>query len=236
MDDPTVNWSKERYDEIESKMIPFLKSSGYNVKKVPPRDPNGPLRMPIIDKFKDMGTVTGGKIESGSIREGDNLLIMPNKAAVKVLAIFCDEDRVRHVGPGENVRVRLSGVEEDDILSGFVLCSVAASIPAVTEFVAQHKSLSCWTMYESNPNLAFYYFTWIQIAHVRLQIDLKTRKPMKKKPLFVKNGAIVLCRVQVNNMICVEKFSNFAQLGRFTLRTEGKNCCRGENYCTAYCY
>ncbi|PON82306.1 Transcription factor, GTP-binding domain containing protein [Trema orientale] len=33
MDDPTVNWSKERYDEIESKMLPFLKSSGYNVKK-----------------------------------------------------------------------------------------------------------------------------------------------------------------------------------------------------------
>ncbi|XP_042476287.1 eukaryotic peptide chain release factor GTP-binding subunit ERF3A [Macadamia integrifolia] len=33
MDDPTVGWSKERYDEIESKMTPFLKSSGYNVKK-----------------------------------------------------------------------------------------------------------------------------------------------------------------------------------------------------------
>ncbi|GKV39919.1 hypothetical protein SLEP1_g47613 [Rubroshorea leprosula] len=28
MDDPTVNWSKERYDEIESKMVPFLSSSG----------------------------------------------------------------------------------------------------------------------------------------------------------------------------------------------------------------
>ncbi|GLT87686.1 hypothetical protein SLE2022_057530 [Rubroshorea leprosula] len=33
MDDPTVNWSKERYDEIESRMVPFLRSSGYNVKK-----------------------------------------------------------------------------------------------------------------------------------------------------------------------------------------------------------
>ncbi|XP_039061467.1 eukaryotic peptide chain release factor GTP-binding subunit-like [Hibiscus syriacus] len=33
MDEHTVNWSKERYDEIESKMTPFLKSSGYNVKK-----------------------------------------------------------------------------------------------------------------------------------------------------------------------------------------------------------
>lgn len=59
MDDPTVNWAKERYstypslvhapapkglvisyalnftryDEIGSKMVPFLKTSGYNVKK-----------------------------------------------------------------------------------------------------------------------------------------------------------------------------------------------------------
>lgn len=36
-------------------------------------------RMPIIDKFKDMGTVVMGKIESGSTREGDSLLVMPNK-------------------------------------------------------------------------------------------------------------------------------------------------------------
>jgi len=35
--------------------------------------------MPIIDKYKDMGTVVMGKIESGTIREGDSLLVMPNK-------------------------------------------------------------------------------------------------------------------------------------------------------------
>lgn len=43
---------------------------------------------------------------------------------VKVLAIFIDEDRVRRAGPGENLRVRVSGIEEEDILTGFVLCSV----------------------------------------------------------------------------------------------------------------
>ncbi|XVF12224.1 hypothetical protein REPUB_Repub08aG0096700 [Reevesia pubescens] len=32
---------------------------------------------------------------------------------------------------------------------------------------------------------------------------------------------LLLCRVQVNNLICIEKFSDFPQLGRFTLRTEG---------------
>lgn len=43
---------------------------------------------------------------------------------MKVLAIYIDEDKVRCAGPGENLRIRLSGIEEEDILSGFVLCSV----------------------------------------------------------------------------------------------------------------
>lgn len=42
-------------------------------------------RMPIIDKFKDMGTVVMGKVESGTIREGDSLIIMPNKVYFRVL-------------------------------------------------------------------------------------------------------------------------------------------------------
>ncbi|GKV50126.1 hypothetical protein SLEP1_g56838 [Rubroshorea leprosula] len=80
--------------------------------------------MPIIDKFKDMGTVVMGKVESGTMHEGDSLLVMPNKAQVKALAIYCDEDKAIRAGPGENLQVKLSGFEEEDILSGFVLCSV----------------------------------------------------------------------------------------------------------------
>lgn len=51
---------------------------------------------------------------------------MDVQAQVKVLSISCDEDKVRRAGPGENLRVRLSGIEEDDILSGFVLSSIGA--------------------------------------------------------------------------------------------------------------
>ena len=32
---------------------------------------------------------------------------------------------------------------------------------------------------------------------------------------------VLKCASQVNNLMCVEKFSDFPQLGRFTLRTEG---------------
>lgn len=46
------------------------------------------------------------------------------QAQVKVVAIYCDENKVRHAGPGENVRVRISGIEEEDIISGFVLSSI----------------------------------------------------------------------------------------------------------------
>ncbi|KAG5041798.1 hypothetical protein JHK85_014274 [Glycine max] len=273
MDEPTVQWSKERYDEIESKMVPFLKQSGYNVKKdvlflpisglmganmktrvdksvcpwwngpclfealdaieVPLRDPNGPFRMPIIDKFKDMGTVVMGKVESGSVREGDSLLVMPNKDPVKVVAIFIDEDRVKRAGPGENLRIRLSGVEEEDILSGFVLSSVANPIPAVTEFVAQLVILELLdnAIFTAGYKAVLHIHSVVEeceIVELLQQIDTKTKKPMKKKVLFVKNGAVVVCRVQVNNSICIEKFSDFPQLGRFTLRTEGKTVAVGK--------
>lgn len=40
--------------------------------------------MTIIDKFKDMGTVVMGKIESGTVREGETLLVMPNKVPVQI--------------------------------------------------------------------------------------------------------------------------------------------------------
>lgn len=43
---------------------------------------------------------------------------------MKVIAIFIDEDKVKRAGPGENLRVRLSGIDDEDILSGFVLSSV----------------------------------------------------------------------------------------------------------------
>ena len=180
-----------------------------------------------------MGTVVMGKVESGSVREGDGLLIMPNKAHVKVLAIFVDEDKVRHAGPGENLRIRLSGIEEEDILSGFVLSSVARPIPAVNVFVAQLQFLELLdnAIFTAGYKAVLHIHSVVEeceILELMQQIDLKTRKPMKKKVLFVKNGAIVVCRIQVNNMICIEKFSDFPQLGRFTLRTEGKTVAVGK--------
>ncbi|KAK1572792.1 hypothetical protein QYE76_038469 [Lolium multiflorum] len=280
MDEPTVQWSKERYDEIEGKMVPFLKSSGYNVKKdvqflpisglcganmktrmdksicswwdgpclfevldrieVPLRDPRGPVRMPIIDKYKDMGTVVMGKLESGTIREGDSLLVMPNRSNVKVIGINLDEKKVRRAGPGENVRVKLSGIEEDDIMAGFVLSSVANPVGAFTEFNAQLQILELLdnAIFTAGYKAVLHIHSVVEeceIVDLIEEIDMKKmketdpkKKKPKRKPLFVKNGAVVVCRIQVNNLICIERFSDSPQLGRFTLRTEGKTIAVGK--------
>ena len=44
--------------------------------------------MPLIDKFRDMGTVVMGKIESGTVRRGDNLVVMPNKVCQTLMLIL----------------------------------------------------------------------------------------------------------------------------------------------------
>jgi peptide chain release factor subunit 3 len=58
------------------------------------------------------------------------------------------EDEVPIALCGDNVRVRLRGIEDEDILTGFVLTSVAAPVHVVTQFEAQlvildHKNIIC---------------------------------------------------------------------------------------------
>lgn len=40
-----------------------------------------PFIMPIVDKYKDMGTVVLGKVEAGEARKGQTLVVLPNKVS-----------------------------------------------------------------------------------------------------------------------------------------------------------
>lgn len=103
MDESSVKWSKERYEEIKEALTPFLGTAGFDVEKdvfwlpvsgisgdnikdrvdkkvcnwyngpslieilddleIAKRDPEGPIRIPILDKMKDRGIVIFGKVE-----------------------------------------------------------------------------------------------------------------------------------------------------------------------------
>jgi peptide chain release factor subunit 3 len=108
-----------------------------------------PVMIPISEKYKDMGTIAVGKLESGHIRKGDTLLLMPNKDEVEIAAIYNEiEEEVQVAVSGDNVRIRLRGVEDDDLSPGFVLTSVHKPVHAVRQFEAQlaildHKNIIC---------------------------------------------------------------------------------------------
>jgi peptide chain release factor subunit 3 len=110
---------------------------------------NGPLMMPVSEKYKDMGTVVVGKIESGVIRKNDSLLLMPNKVIVEVGGITNELEEEVDIGLcGDNVRVRLRGIDDEDISPGFVLTSPSKPVKAVRQFEAQlaileHKNIIC---------------------------------------------------------------------------------------------
>lgn len=53
---------------------------------------NNPFLMPISGKYREMGTVILGKIESGRVAKGDTILIMPNK----VIHAFILNDRINY--------------------------------------------------------------------------------------------------------------------------------------------
>jgi peptide chain release factor subunit 3 len=110
---------------------------------------NAPLMMPISEKYKDMGTIAVGKIESGHVRKGDTLLLMPNKDHVEVAAIYNElEEEISPAFSGDNVRIRLRGAEDEDISPGFVITSLSKPVHAVRQFEAQlaileHKNIIC---------------------------------------------------------------------------------------------
>eukprot|EP00302_Diacronema_sp_CCMP2436_P036331 CAMPEP_0179985536 /NCGR_PEP_ID=MMETSP0984-20121128/1738_1 /TAXON_ID=483367 /ORGANISM="non described non described, Strain CCMP 2436" /LENGTH=103 /DNA_ID=CAMNT_0021904235 /DNA_START=492 /DNA_END=803 /DNA_ORIENTATION=- len=67
-----------------------------------------------------------------------------------------------------------------------------------------------------------FYLQECAIVELTSEIDKKTGKRSKKKPMFVKSGGVVTCIIEVEQNICVETFDVCPQLGRFTLRDEGK--------------
>lgn len=101
---------------------------------VPPRDEKGLLRVPILDKMQDRGAVIFGKVESGTIRLGDQLKLMPSGISCQVHTVYNSKDQcVRYAKPGENVKLRLNIDNEERVNKGDVVCHRDQTLVPVSE-------------------------------------------------------------------------------------------------------
>ena len=90
-----------------------------------------------------------GQPMSGCRANSQRQALSSCRVPVTVTTIYRDDNEVQAAKGGENLRLRLGGVDEDEVSPGFVLCSRHLPVPAVTYFDAQlhlldlleHKSL-----------------------------------------------------------------------------------------------
>mmetsp|Transcript_28179 Transcript_28179/g.70727 ORF Transcript_28179/g.70727 Transcript_28179/m.70727 type:complete len:573 (-) Transcript_28179:552-2270(-) len=194
------------------------------------RNDTAPLRMTISDKFRDMGSMyISGKIESGVMRKGQNVLIMPNKTQVKVGAILIksreeEEKEIKRAHAGDSVRIMVS-LDESLVQVGFVICPPSKPVDVVTAIIAQIQVKDLVGLVFSAGTKAIMHIhtaqVEVEVEKILNEIDPKTRQPMKKKPRFVKNGSIVTVKIVASSSFCCECFKDYPQLGRFTLRDKG---------------
>jgi len=194
------------------------------------RNVNGNFMMPIAEKFNDRGTIVMGKIESGSCRKNDSMILMPNKASVSVDILWRNEEEVSSVHCGENVKIKLRGVEEGDIMPGFVLCDPVAPCKIGKVFdgqvvILEHRSIIC-AGYSAVCHIHSV-AEEVTVQRLLVNIDKKTGEKVKY-PRFVKQDQNAIMRFETSGVICMESFKNHPQLGRFTLRDEGKTIAIGK--------
>ena len=188
---------------------------------------NAPFMLPVNAKYRDLGTMIDGKIEAGVVKKGMSLVMMPRKQAVETSAVYGEQEEEIQFGQcGDQVRMRLKGIEEEEILPGFVLCSPKRLVHCVTEFEAQIRILELKNILTSGFNCVLHVHSAIEevtFASLLHRLQKGTNRKSKIPPTHAKRGDSIIARMQVTGgagSVCVERFEDYPQMGRFTLRDQ----------------
>jgi peptide chain release factor subunit 3 len=151
-----------------------------------------PFMMPVSGKYKDMGVVVEGKIESGIIKKGGALLMMPGRTPVEVVAIYSEsEEELPNASCGDQVRMRVRGVEEEDVVPGFVLTSKRNPINCVSAFEAQIHIIELKSILTAGFTCVMHVHTTVQevtFAALLHKLEKGTGRKSKKPPAFASKG------------------------------------------------
>jgi elongation factor 1-alpha len=261
MDDKSVKYKKDRFEEIKKEVSGFLKKVGYNPKKVPfvpisgwhgdnmlepstnmpwwkgdtllqaldnvtpPKRPTDlPLRIPLQDVYKigGIGTVPVGRVETGVLKPGMVVTFAPVQLTTEVKSVEMHHESLPQALPGDNVGFNVKGVSVKEIRRGFVAGDSKNDPPCGVEnftakvIVLNHPGqiragyapvLDCHTAHIA-----------CKFAKLTEKVDRRTGKTVGENPEFVKSGDAAMVLLEPSKPMCVEKYAEYAPLGRFAVR------------------
>jgi elongation factor 1-alpha len=190
----------------------------------PKRPSDKPLRLPLQDVYKisGIGTVPVGRVETGILKPGDNVLFAPCGLTTDVKSVEMHHVQLPEAIPGDNVGFNVKGVGVKDIKRGYV-CSHAKNDPAkeTADFTAQVIILN----HPGQINAGYAPVLDCHTSHIACKfseivskIDRRTGKVMEENPKSVKSGDAAMVKFLPSKPMCVETFTDYPPLGRFAIR------------------
>jgi elongation factor 1-alpha len=263
MDDVSVEWSEQRYEEVKDGVSRLLKMVGYDPNKIPfiptsgwtgdnlvdksdkmpwydgphllealdtfttpPKPTDKPLRIPVqeIYTIRGVGTTPVGKVETGILKPGDDVLFMPSGEKGKVNSIETHYNKIPEAGPGDNIGFNIRGVARDKLKRGDVAshpnnpCRVAKAFTGRI-FIIHHPT----AVAEGYTPVLHLHTAQIAVRFDKLvsKLDPRTGQTIEENPSYLRTGDAAVVRFVPLQPVAMEVYKDYAQLGRFALRDMG---------------
>ena len=191
-----------------------------------------PLRVPIQDVYTvtGVGTVPVGKVETGVMKTGDKIIIMPSGALGEIKSIETHHTVMPSAEAGDNVGFNIRGVDRKDIKRGDILGTPDSPPNVAKEFKAQIIVIH-------HPTAIAPGYTPVMHAHTTQVAAIITEFLQKinpasgaveeENPKFLKVGDSAIVKIRPARPTCIETFKDFPEMGRFALRDMGSTIAAG---------
>ncbi|MBL7147927.1 MAG: translation elongation factor EF-1 subunit alpha [Nanoarchaeota archaeon] len=202
----------------------------------PEKPTNLPLRLPIQDVYNitGIGVVPVGRVETGIMRVGDKVVVMPAREGKgvtgEVKSIEMHHEQIQKAEPGDNIGFSVRGIGKKDIARGDVLGHVDNPPTLAKEFTAQIVVLNHPTVITVGYTPVFHIHT-AQVAckfsELVKTIDPATGQTLKEKPDMLKNGDAAIVKLQPSKPLVIEKQKDIPHMARFAIRDAGRTVAAG---------
>ncbi len=198
----------------------------------PPKPIEKPLRLPVQDVYTitGVGTVPVGRVETGKIKVGDTVMIMPEGLSAEVKSIETHHTAMTEAMAGDNIGFNLRGVAKSDFRRGSVLGPSSSPPTIAKEFLAQVIVVYHPTAIAPGYTPVLHAHTAqvaATISEIVAKIDPRSGQPTEEKPKTIKTGDSAIVKIQPLRPIVLETFKEYPELGRFALRDMGSTVAAG---------
>ncbi|MCQ2737600.1 MAG: translation elongation factor EF-1 subunit alpha [archaeon] len=191
-----------------------------------------PLRVPIQDVYSitGVGTVPVGRVETGIMKQGDNVIFEPAGASGEVKSIEMHHEVFPEAEPGDNIGFNVRGVGKNDIRRGDVAGHTSDAPTVAKEFTAQVVVLQ-------HPGVITVGYTPVFHCHtsqtactfldLTTKLDPATGQPEPTKPDFIKTGDAAIVQIKPTKPMVMEEAQKIPPMGRFAIRDMGQTVAAG---------